>query len=210
MLECQADGVQGNTRDAALAGFFGLILAITHDWMAGSSELSTDLILQPGDQRHPHQHCVSQRLFNEVVEFGAGSSRSALSAKFLVHSLSPKIVDQRSTFLFQSSADDHQVFPGRNVREKLLHKNVAVAWRFGEKQNSRSKSIDAMHSKSALPLPPKILGYQRPSRLLPRLGHGHCQEAGRLVDGYDGAILVEDCQALLGITRVVSRTRHPR
>ena len=53
-------------------------------------------------------------------------------AQYLMHPFFPKIVDQRSFFQIEVSANDCQVLPHRSMRKKLPDERIPIAHSFSE------------------------------------------------------------------------------
>ena len=102
----------------------------------------------------------------KLLERGANnlsSRRFAIPfcAQFLIHSLSPKIMNQRSPFCGEMSAQHRQILAHGSMREKLLDQRLPIRVGFREQQNSGCEAIDAMDYQSALPTRLEILQKKR-------------------------------------------------
>jgi hypothetical protein len=184
-------GVESNAGNSPFGGLGRMIFSVADDRMADGGELRPDLILQSGYERYPDQRGAGKRPLDGISEFCASRFGIFFRALFLKHSHTPKIVDQSPLFGAETPAKDRQILPYRRMIEKLPNQDLPVMLRFGEKQNTRRETIDAVDHQGSLPLPGESCREQRQSGRPFRTFDRHGSQAGRLIKNHHGIVLIE-------------------
>jgi hypothetical protein len=191
MNELKMGGMKSYARDAAVVGFGGMVLSVADDRMADGGELHTDLVLQSGDEGDPDERSGAQTAFDRIAKFSAGGFMSRGGGQALEHSLASKVVDERSLFGGEMSANDCEVLPHGSVGEELLDECVAIGVGFGKEQDAGRKAIDAMDDEGTLLFRFQFGGKQRPCGRGVGAFDGDGGKSGGLVDGDYGIVFVE-------------------
>lgn len=175
--------------------FFGwIVLLVAEDRVSNRGELNTDLILQPGDERHPDERCSLKGVFHGIAQLGANRLGVALRRHPLKQSLLPKVVDECPLLHAEMTPNHREILPHRAVPDKLLNQRFSIPPAFREEQNSGRELIDPMHDIGPLPL--RCQFFRKKRERGPKVGVvvGYCQHFGRLVEDHDGIVLVKDAK----------------
>jgi len=96
----------------------------------------------------------------------------------------------------QMTANRCEIFPHRRVSDKLLNKCFSIWPGFCKQQNPRRETIDAMYDKGPLPLRFQFCRKKREGRWKIGVVRRHRQHFGRLIEDYNGIVLVKDAKLL--------------
>lgn len=150
MRELQMSGVQRDPPDSSLGGFLRLVFPVTDYWVTDRGKLRANLILQTRRQRDSNQRGSAQELLHGIMKLSARRSGLSFTAPLLVHSLTPKVMYQRSFPFLQTPAHHTEIFPHGRMLKKLPHQRVPIPLRLRKQQYPGRKPIDAMHGVGAL------------------------------------------------------------
>src|SRR5258706_11682813 len=174
-------GMKSNPLNQFLRRFRRMIFSVPDYRMARRRKLHADLILESCHQLNPYERSIRKKAFDGIPEFGASGFRIFHSAQLLIHSFTPKIMDERSSLTGETAAHDRKILPHRSVGEKLPHQRSPVRRSLGKEQSPRSKAIDAMYDQRLLLFQFETLRQQRPCRRSSGSRNRHRQEPWRFV-----------------------------
>lgn len=178
--------------DAPLRRFFRVVLSVADHRVADGGKLHSNLILQSRRQGDPQQRCGAQSAFDAVVKLRPRRLPRGLRDQPLKHSLPPEIVHQRCLCRLQVSANHRQILPHGSVAEKLPDQRLPVLLGFCEEHHPRREAVNAMDDKSPFSLRFPFPRNQGPCRGLIRTFYRNRRKPGRLIEGHDGIIFIED------------------
>ena len=131
MSELKTSGVESDTRNSPLQGFFRVILAVADDGVADGGKLYPNLILQSCDQRDTNKRSGAETAFDGIPQFRPSRFRAARGGQLLKHSLPAKIVDERFFFATgvdaEMSTNHREILPHWGMAKELSNKRVAIA-----------------------------------------------------------------------------------
>src|SRR6266404_5946639 len=184
-------GMKRNPLNQLLRRFLRVIFSVPDYRMARRRKLHADLILESCHQLNPHERSIRKKAFDGIPEFGASSFRIFHGAQLLIHSFTPKIVDERSSLSGETAAHDREILPHGSVSEKLPHQRGSIRRSLGKKQSPRRKSIDAMYDQRSLLLQFETGRNERPCRRSSRTRNWHRQQPWRFIDNDHRIVFVE-------------------
>ena len=152
MNKLKLRGMQSNAGNELLRRFLAMIFSVADDGVAECRKLRPDLVLQSRDQLNSDERGVRKQAVDGIAKFGAGRLGISRRAQLLIHSFTPKIMNKRAGWSIETAAHHREILPHWSVGEKLPHQRISIPIGLGKQQNSRSKTINAMHDQSALSL----------------------------------------------------------
>src|SRR5262245_20450910 len=131
-------------------------------------------------------------MFHGIAKFSASRFWIPFCGHPLKHSLLPKVMNERHFVQGQMTAHRCEILPHRGVSYKRLTKCLSIWPDFCKEQNSRRETIDAMHDKGPLLLRFQFCRKKREDRWKIGVIRRHRQHFGRLIEDYNGIVLVKD------------------
>src|SRR5579859_4507763 len=98
-----------------------------------------------------------ERAFHGIRQFGPRPLRILGGGQFLMHAFFSETMDECPLLIGKMPAHHGQVSPNRCMRQKLPDQGIAIEVSLRKQQDSRSETVDSMHSKDPLPTAGKVL-----------------------------------------------------
>ncbi len=130
-------------------------------------------------------------MFHGIAKFSASRFWIAFCGQLLEHSFLPKVVNESPLFNAGMTTNCCEIFPHRGVSDKLLHECFSIWPGFGEEQNPRRVTIDAMYDEGPLPLRFQLCRKNRKRRGGIGVIRGHRKQFGPLIEDYNGIVFVK-------------------
>lgn len=92
------------------------------------------------------------------------------------------------------TANRREILPHRSVPDKLLHECFPIWPGLCKKQDPRREAINTMHDKDPLPFRFQFRRENREGRWKIGVVRGHRQHFGRLIEDYNGIVLVKNAK----------------
>ena len=150
MDELKVRGMEGNAIYERLRRFGPMVFPVAYEGVADRRELRPDLILQSGYQFNADERCVGKNALDGISKLRSRRFRVTGAAQLLKHSFTPEMVDESPRFRGEAAAYDREILSCRSMAEKIAHQGVSVVTGLGKQQNSRGKTIDAVHDPGSL------------------------------------------------------------